>query len=114
MSKEREFVIGIDTGGTYTDAVLLDYQTRKIVAFNKTLTTRDNLTRGITTALSNLPVEKVDSIRLIGVSSTLATNSIAEGKERPAGVNDPQVLMEASAEGHLHRIVARGIGNPKL
>ncbi len=86
MSIEREFVIGIDTGGTYTDAVLLDYHSRKIVAFSKTLTTRDDLNRGITRALENLHITNAGSIRLIGVSSTLATNSIAEGKERQAGL----------------------------
>ncbi len=86
MSTAREFVIGIDTGGTYTDAVLLDYHSRQIVAFSKTLTTRDNLARGITTALENLHIKHADSIRLVGVSSTLATNSIAEGKQRQTGL----------------------------
>jgi hypothetical protein len=31
-----------------------------------------------------------------------------------AGAVDPQVMVEKSTEGHLQRIVARGIGNPKL
>jgi len=82
----HEYVVGIDTGGTYTDAVLLDYHSRRVVDFSKTLTTRDNLTRGITTALKDLHVKESDSVRLVGVSSTLATNSIAEGKERKAGL----------------------------
>ena len=86
MSKAHEYVVGIDTGGTYTDAVLLDYRSRKVIAFSKTLTTRGNLTRGITTALKNLHIEEAGSVRLVGVSSTLATNSIAEGKERQAGL----------------------------
>ena len=86
MSKAHEYVVGIDTGGTYTDAVLLDYHSRSVVAFSKTLTTRDNLTRGITKALKDLHIEEAGSVRLVGVSSTLATNSIAEGKERTAGL----------------------------
>jgi N-methylhydantoinase A/oxoprolinase/acetone carboxylase beta subunit len=86
MGTEREYVVGIDTGGTYTDAVLLDYRSRKVLAFSKTLTTHDNLTRGISKALHGLQIEETDSIKLVGVSSTLATNSIAEGKERPAGL----------------------------
>jgi N-methylhydantoinase A/oxoprolinase/acetone carboxylase beta subunit len=86
MSTAREYVIGIDTGGTYTDAVLLDYRSRKVLALSKTLTTRDNLTRGITKALRNLRIEETGKVRLVGVSSTLATNSIAEGKERTAGL----------------------------
>jgi N-methylhydantoinase A/oxoprolinase/acetone carboxylase beta subunit len=86
MSTTGEYVVGIDTGGTYTDAVLLDYRSRKVIAFSKTLTTRGNLTRGITTALKDLHIEDAGSVRLVGVSSTLATNSIAEGKERQAGL----------------------------
>ena len=31
-----------------------------------------------------------------------------------AGAVDPQVMLEKNTEGHLHRIVARSIGNPKL
>ena len=86
MSTTGEYVVGIDSGGTYTDAVLLDYRSRKVIAFSKTLTTRGNLTRGITTALKDLHIGEAGSVRLVGVSSTLATNSIAEGKERQAGL----------------------------
>ena len=86
MSTTRDYVVGIDTGGTYTDAVLLDYHSRSVIAFSKTLTTRDNLTRGITKALKDLQIKKAGSVRLVGISSTLATNSIAEGKERQAGL----------------------------
>jgi len=31
-----------------------------------------------------------------------------------AGAVDPQVQVEKSRDGHLQRILARGIGNPKL
>ena len=86
MGKKPEYVVGIDTGGTYTDAALLDYRSRNVFAFSKTLTTRDDLTRGITKALKDLHIENADSVRLVGISSTLATNSIAEGKERQAGL----------------------------
>jgi len=86
MSTTDEYVVGIDTGGTYTDAVLLDYRSRKVIAFSKILTTRENLTLGITKALKDLHIEDATKIRLVGVSSTLATNSIAEGKERQAGL----------------------------
>lgn len=39
--------IGIDTGGTYTDAVIYDFETRKIRAAAKSLTTREDLKKGI-------------------------------------------------------------------
>ncbi|MGD8468051.1 MAG: hydantoinase/oxoprolinase family protein [Desulfobacterales bacterium] len=86
MDPSGEYVIGIDTGGTYTDGVLLDHRSRKVMAFSKTLTTRDNLARGIKKALTELRIADPSSIRLVGISSTLATNSIAEGKTRRVGL----------------------------
>jgi len=76
--------VGIDTGGTFTDGVLLDYRSRKVVAFSKTLTTRENLTHGIIKALKDFHIEDQSKVGLVGISSTLATNSIAEGKMRKA------------------------------
>lgn len=81
-----DYVVGIDTGGTYTDSVLLDYKTRRIIASGKTLTTRENLTIGITKALKKLHIKDPSKIKLVGISSTLATNSIAEGKAKQAGL----------------------------
>jgi N-methylhydantoinase A/oxoprolinase/acetone carboxylase beta subunit len=86
MDPSGEYVIGIDTGGTYTDGVLLDLQSRKVMAFSKTLTTRDNLARGIKKALNELNIGDPAAVRLVGISSTLATNSIAEGKTRRVGL----------------------------
>ena len=42
-----KYAIGIDTGGTCTDAVLYDFDTGKVLCSNKALTTYDDLTRGI-------------------------------------------------------------------
>jgi N-methylhydantoinase A/oxoprolinase/acetone carboxylase beta subunit len=86
MDPSGEYVIGIDTGGTYTDGVLLDLQSGKVMAFSKTLTTRDNLARGIKKALNELNIGDPAAVRLVGISSTLATNSIAEGKTRRVGL----------------------------
>jgi N-methylhydantoinase A/oxoprolinase/acetone carboxylase beta subunit len=86
MDPSGEYVIGIDTGGTYTDGVLLDHRSRQVMAFSKTLTTRENLARGIRKALQELYITDPASVRLVGISSTLATNSIAEGKTRKVGL----------------------------
>ena len=40
-------VIGLDTGGTYTDAALLDVDRGVILASGKALTTRDDLSVGL-------------------------------------------------------------------
>jgi N-methylhydantoinase A/oxoprolinase/acetone carboxylase beta subunit len=75
-----DLVLGIDTGGTYTDAVLLDHAARRVLAATKALTTRHDLAVGILNALDALPVFDPAAVRLVSISTTLATNAIAEGK----------------------------------
>lgn len=82
----RDLVLGIDTGGTYTDGVLLDYHTREVVSTTKTLTTRHDLTVCILNALDALLPEDPSWIKLVSISTTLATNAIAEGKGRPTAL----------------------------
>ena len=79
-------VIGVDTGGTSTDAVLLDYHSRGVLASAKTLTTHDDLTVGVLRALDGLELTGRQQVRLVGISSTLATNAIAEGGARPVAL----------------------------
>lgn len=81
-----DLVLGIDTGGTYTDGVLLDYRTRQVVATTKTLTTHHDLTICILNALDALLPEDRSRIKLVSISTTLATNAIAEGKGRPVAL----------------------------
>ncbi|GBC61407.1 hypothetical protein DENIS_2367 [Desulfonema ishimotonii] len=82
MRSGRDYVVGIDTGGTFTDGVLLDYHSREVITSQKILTTRENLSTGIISALEALEIDDASRIRLVGISSTLATNSIAEGRAR--------------------------------
>lgn len=72
--------IGIDTGGTYTDAVIYDLSTREILAEAKSLTTRDDLKKGISKALLKLPQEEVKKGEMLALSTTLATNACVENK----------------------------------
>lgn len=74
------FGLGIDTGGTYTDSVIIDLQTGKVLSKAKALTTRDDLCVGITNSIDKLDGSLFGRIRLVSVSSTLATNSVVEGK----------------------------------
>ena len=74
--------IGIDTGGTCTDAVLYDFDTRQVLGSSKALTTYDDLTRGILQALDGLDPTLCRQARLAGLSTTLATNACVEGKFR--------------------------------
>jgi N-methylhydantoinase A/oxoprolinase/acetone carboxylase beta subunit len=72
--------IGIDTGGTCTDAVAYDFETETLLAKGKALTTRENLSLGIGRALDMLPPELIREASLISLSTTLATNACVESK----------------------------------
>lgn len=77
-----KLAIGIDTGGTCTDAILYDFDTGKVLGQNKALTTYDDLTRGILNALDGLDPALCQRAELAGLSTTLATNACVEGKFR--------------------------------
>ncbi len=72
--------LGIDTGGTYTDSVIIDFESGKILAKAKALTTRYDLSVGIANSIDNLGEFDASKIKLVSASTTLATNSIVEGK----------------------------------
>ena len=79
----RNYIIGIDTGGTYTDAVLLDGTTAAVIATAKEPTTHHCLALGTSRALATLLAESGVSpgkISSLVVSTTLATNSVVENK----------------------------------
>ncbi len=72
--------LGIDTGGTYTDAVIYNFESEKVMASGKALTTKDDLVDGIINSLTQLPNELVQKVCLVSLSTTLATNACVEGK----------------------------------
>ena len=72
--------LGFDTGGTYTDAVIMDLETDTILARNKALTTRFDLSVGIRNAIAGFDRDLLDRVSTVSLSSTLATNFIVEGK----------------------------------
>lgn len=76
------YSIGIDTGGTYTDAVLLNNQTKEMVAWRKERTTSHDLSIGVGTALAGLLQAGVNTaeITCLAVSTTLATNAVVENR----------------------------------
>ena len=74
--------LGIDTGGTYTDAVLFA-ESGTVVCTGKSLSTHHSLSHGINNALNQLPAEKLDHVSLVSLSTTLATNAVVEGRGTP-------------------------------
>lgn len=75
-----KFVLGIDTGGTYTDSVIMNMNNGKVVRKSKSLTTKEDLSIGICSCLDKLGDFPYEKIRLVSQSTTLATNAIVEGK----------------------------------
>ena len=75
-------VIGLDTGGTYTDAALIDTADGRILATGKALTTRDDLSVGLSGAISKILCAfngRASDISMVSLSTTLATNAVVEG-----------------------------------
>ncbi|MCK5920016.1 MAG: hydantoinase/oxoprolinase family protein, partial [Methylococcales bacterium] len=85
------YSIGIDTGGTYTDAVIVNTQSQLVIATAKALTTKGDLSLGIIQALEKVLSKADDSfdrtaISVVCLSTTLATNALVEGQGSKVGV----------------------------
>ena len=122
-------LLGVDTGGTYTDAVLLRDE-EEVLASAKSLTTRHDLAIGIGKAVQAvLDASGVDpaTIGLASLSTTLATNALVEGQGGRVGLvyigfpesdlakhglsdalkGDPQIVLTGGhdhAGGEAHRL----------
>lgn len=94
--------LGIDTGGTFTDAVIYDYEKRQVLCSSKTLTTREDLARCILAAIQALDETFFSDIRLVALSTTLATNACVEGRGSPARLviigGDKKIVASRHAE----------------
>ena len=78
------YTIGIDTGGTYTDAAIVDAKSHTVIASAKALTTKGDLSLGVGEALEKVLAAVGDTfdrnrISLVSLSTTLATNALVEG-----------------------------------
>ncbi|MDA9190255.1 hydantoinase/oxoprolinase family protein [Alphaproteobacteria bacterium] len=88
-------ILGLDTGGTFTDAAIIDTADFSVISTAKSFTTRQDLSIGVGNAMrialgiqpaierpsSVLEVGNkiaLDDIKLVSLSTTLATNSIVE------------------------------------
>ncbi len=80
--------MGLDTGGTYTDAAIVDMDTLEVLAKGKSQTTYHDLSIGILGAIDealNSDAYERGDIQFVGLSTTLATNSILTGKGGKVG-----------------------------
>lgn len=81
--------LGVDTGGTFTDAVIIDLDDMSVVAKKKSPTTHEDLSIGLEKSVeavfSSCDI-KPEDISLVGISTTLATNSVLEGHGGEVGL----------------------------
>ena len=117
------YLAGIDTGGTCTDAVLVEAATGRVAAHAKALTTRGDLSVGVIEALERVIAAAGDGaaarVRLVSISTTLATNAVVEGHGSPVAIllvgfdaemvarsrlaeTFPQLPIEVITGGHDH------------
>jgi N-methylhydantoinase A/oxoprolinase/acetone carboxylase beta subunit len=85
------YLIGVDTGGTYTDAAVIEARGHRIIATAKAITTKGDLAVGVAEAISQaiakLPHEvPPQDVAMVSVSTTLATNAVVEGHGSATGV----------------------------
>ncbi len=88
-NSKRTLGLGIDTGGTFTDAVIIDMKTMEVLKKAKSPTTYQDLSIGLLGAVDGVITSgnfTVDEIKIVGLSTTLATNSIPTGKGGQVGL----------------------------
>jgi len=98
--------LGIDAGGTYTDAVLFEFGAGRILAKAKAPTTHWDYTLGIHVALAKLDASLLSQVRLTAVSTTLATNAIVEGRGQKTGLLVMPPYGWREVEGFKHSPIA--------
>lgn len=98
-------ILGIDTGGTFTDAVIINPETKEIIAEAKSETTHFHLEDGITSVINLLDFNSYNKIAYASLSTTLATNAIVEGRGCRVGL----ILMGFEPQKDLPRCELRCI-----
>ena len=103
--------LGIDAGGTYTDAVIYDFSNGETLCKGKALTTRWDFTIGIGRALAKLlDSGRLQEVEMVALSTTLATNAIVEGDGQKVGllIMPPYGIYDPREYPHEPKALVRG------
>lgn len=106
IAGDADYIVGVDAGGTYTDAVILDSRNGSIVGFAKSPTTHYAPGVGIAASVGQaLQIARIDParVRSCALSTTLATNALLEGK----GVDVGLIIIGFNKMMHLPAAAAR-------
>jgi N-methylhydantoinase A/oxoprolinase/acetone carboxylase beta subunit len=101
--------MGIDAGGTYTDSIIIRDSDGKVMDSNKALTTYPDLLAGIRSSIDGLDDRYLKDVKMVSVSTTLATNTILEKNGYPVGLilaGDYEIPEKMHVE--FHTIVKGG------
>ncbi len=91
-----KYGLGIDAGGTYTDAVILSEVDGRIVESTKSPTTYPDPLTGIQNALDLLNPSYLKNVSKVSISTTLATNSLLENTvSEQSGYNVALIMIGA-------------------
>lgn len=78
-------LLGLDVGGTHTDAVLI--HNSRVIKYHKTVTEHENLAGSIIDAIGSITKDiDISAIKRINLSTTLSTNAIVQEKIDDVGV----------------------------
>jgi N-methylhydantoinase A/oxoprolinase/acetone carboxylase beta subunit len=103
------YSMGIDAGGTYTDSIIIRDSDGKVMDSNKALTTYPDLLEGIRNSIDGLDKIYLKDVKMVSVSTTLATNTILEKNGYPVGlilVGDYEIPEKMHVD--FHTIVKGG------
>ena len=82
----KKYGLGIDAGGTYTDAVIMELDTGKVLEYRKSPTTQPDPSQGISSALETIDTRLLRQVSMVSLATTFATNAIVEDRGAEAGI----------------------------
>jgi len=99
-------ILGIDVGGTHTDAVLIDHF--RVLKKAKVLTNPENLLTSLLEVTTELVDEaSIDQLERVVLSTTISTNAIVQHKVDPVGIMAvsgpglPPALLQLDPNTHI-------------